>query len=136
MIKVYSAETPWEAQLIRGLLERDGIEAVVQGELLWTARGELPFTPETAPSLWVRKEDYERARKIIEDNQKRHSDNLSPETCGGCGYDLRASPGPVCPECGWTFSKTEPWICPTCGETNEQQFAECWKCAGDGEEVL
>src|SRR5207249_4977689 len=23
--------------------------------------------------------------------------------CLGCGYDLRASPGPDCPECGWHF---------------------------------
>lgn len=22
------------------------------------------------------------------------------------------------------------WICPTCGEPHEDQFAECWKCAG------
>ena len=97
--------------------------------MLWTARGELPFTPETSPSVWVREEDCERARKLIDEHQRVNN----PASCARCGYDLRGSPEAVCPECGWTFSKAESWDCPTCGETNEGQFTECWKCAGDSE---
>ncbi|MCG8409607.1 MAG: DUF2007 domain-containing protein [Phycisphaerales bacterium] len=129
MIKIYSAETPLDAQLIRGLLNHEGIEAVVQGESLWTVRGELPFTTETSPSVWVREENAERARELIDEHQQ----TKNPAACGGCGYDLSGLRGPVCPECGWAFSKPEPWVCPTCGEKNEGQFSECWKCAGDGE---
>ena len=32
---------------------------------------------------------------------------LLPLVCEGCGYDLRASPGPVCPECGQPFDRAE-----------------------------
>ncbi len=125
MIKVFTAETPLEASLVRGLLEQHGIEAVVQGEQLWTARGELPFTPDSSPSVCVRKEDGPAAAALIEEH---HNRNVNPVRCAQCGYDLRGSPGPVCPECGRAFTKAPPWDCPTCGETIEGQFTECWRC--------
>lgn len=37
MENVYTAMNPTDAHLVRGLLESEGIEAVVQGEFLWTA---------------------------------------------------------------------------------------------------
>jgi hypothetical protein len=39
---------PTDAHLLKGLLESEGIEAVVQGEFLWIARGEVPITTDTA----------------------------------------------------------------------------------------
>ena len=131
MIKVYSAETALETNLVRGLLEQNGIKAIVHGEQLLSARGELPFTPETSPSVWVRKEDGPAAIALIEANYSR---GVYPTVCRQCGDDLRGSPGPICPECGTPFTKSSPaesppWVCPTCGESIEGQFTECWHCA-------
>lgn len=133
MIQVFSAQTALEANLVCGLLEQYGIEAVIQGEQLLSARGELPFAPGTAPSVWVRKVDGHEAIALIEAHHNRGAD---PAVCGQCGYDLRGSPGPTCPECGRRFNKRlPPWACPTCGESIEAQFTECWRCAEDDAEA-
>ena len=100
MIRVYSAADPADAQLVRALLKGNHIEAVVQGEDLWVARGELPITPETAPSVWVHDGDAQRARALIEERQQ-------PRTV-----------------------QKPPWTCPSCGEQVEGQFSECWRCTG------
>ncbi|MFN2357477.1 MAG: putative signal transducing protein [Desulfotignum sp.] len=34
-------------------MESQGIKCEVKGEYLFGARGELPITPETAPSVWI-----------------------------------------------------------------------------------
>jgi len=128
MIKVYSAETALETNLVRGLLEQNGIKAIVQGEQLLSARGELPFTPDVSPSVWVRKEDGPAAFSLIEENYNR---SVNPTTCKQCGYDLRGSPGPACPECGRPFTKSPSWVCPACGESIEGQFTACWNCPED-----
>lgn len=55
-----------EANLLRQLLENEGIPATTMGESLSAARGELPLTLETLPSVWVRREDVERANAALE----------------------------------------------------------------------
>lgn len=55
-----------EANLLCQLLRNEGIEATTMGEPLAAARGELPVTMETLPSLWVRQEDVERATATLE----------------------------------------------------------------------
>ena len=65
MKKVYAARNPGDAHLMKGLLEGEGISAVVQGEFLWVVRGEVPITPETAPSVWVEDSEYERAMELV-----------------------------------------------------------------------
>lgn len=102
MKKVYEARNPADAHLLKGLLEGENIPAVVRGEFLWGARGEVPVTPETGPSVWVPEEDCERAMELLR--------AFDPE-------DSPADPPPG-PE----------WKCPGCGETNEARFTECWQC--------
>jgi len=102
MEKVYIAMNPTDAHLVRGLLESEGIKADVQGEFLWTARGEVPITTDTAPSVWVIDEaDYERAMEIVK--------------------GFQSSEGMSGPDMG-------QWRCINCNETNEGQFTECWHC--------
>lgn len=102
MKRIYMAMNPTDAHLLKGALESEGIEAVVQGEFLWIARGEVPITTDTAPSVWVIDEaDYERATEIANEFQ-------SSEEMGG-------------PE-------NKVWKCGNCNETNEGQFTECWHC--------
>jgi hypothetical protein len=87
-----------------GLLEENGIRACIQGEALWGARGELPFTPESAPSVWVAEEaDVERARQIL----ATHEPSMRTDAV---------------------------WTCRQCSEVVETQFAMCWNCgtARDG----
>lgn len=102
MKKVYIATNPVNAHLLRGILEGDHIQSIVQGEYLWGARGEIPVTPETSPSVWVVDDaDYDRAMEIINNFQTEEENS-----------DL----------------KIIEWKCSKCGEANEGQFSECWQC--------
>ena len=88
--------------MVRGILESAGIEAVVRGEVLFSARGEVPITPETAPSVWiVAKSRYDEARRIIRTYELAKNDKLSVGST---------------------------WLCPSCGENHEGQFTHCWQC--------
>ena len=66
MQKVFTAQHPTEAHLVKGLLESAGIAAEVQGEPLFSARGGLPMTGDTLPSVWVLDdEQLDEARQVI-----------------------------------------------------------------------
>ena len=102
MKKVFIATNPVNAHLLKGVLEGENIQSVVQGEYLWGARGEIPVTSETSPSVWVVDDaDYDRAMEIVS-NFQAEEDNS----------DLRSA----------------EWKCKKCGERNEGQFTECWQC--------
>jgi hypothetical protein len=103
--KVYVASNPADAHLVKGVLEGENIEVIVQGEFLWGARGEIPVAPETAPSVWVVDDaDYERAVEVLSDLAS--------------GTDESSRDG-------------SEWVCDACGETSEAQFTECWQCGKD-----
>ena len=106
MKKVYTARDSMEAHFVRCLLEREGIEAVVFGEPLGLARGELPLTLQTLPSVWVRSEDVEQAVEIVEEYNQ------------GCDMEGEDE----------MFEPLAPWTCPNCGEEIEGHFTDCWKC--------
>lgn len=102
MKQVYVARNPADAHLLKGILEGGNIQAIVRGEFLWGARGEVPITPETCPSVWViNNSDYERAMEVIKD---------FPSVERVCDLE------------------SKEWRCNQCGETNEGQFTECWQC--------
>lgn len=65
MRRVYVAESPGEAHLVAGLLDEAGIACVVEGEMLFGARGDIGLTPATLPSISVRDEDAARAAEVI-----------------------------------------------------------------------
>jgi hypothetical protein len=68
MKKVYVAQNPAEAHLVKGMLESNGIRAEVQGEALWGTRGETPVTPDTLPEVWVLDDDEEQeAVRLVEE---------------------------------------------------------------------
>ena len=102
MRQVYSAQHPTEAYYVKGLLESQGISCDVRGDALFSARGELPVTTETAPSIWIFDESrFGEAREIIKDYECSLKEDTSHD------------PG---------------WICQSCGEESEAQFTECWRC--------
>ena len=102
MRKVYLARHPTEAHFLKGLLASQGIEAEIRGEALFGARGELPVTTETCPSVWV-----------LDDSQLDRALALIAE------HDRRERP---------SDSVGAPWRCPSCGEELEPQFTDCWRC--------
>ena len=102
MRQIYSAEHPTEAHMVKGILETNGIECEVRGDTLFGARGELPLTMETAPSVWVVDEKrYKDARRIIQQYEAANAGELAAG---------------------------EKWNCSACGEILESQFTHCWQC--------
>lgn len=97
--EVYSARNAPEAQFIKAALEDAGIEARVVGDHLQNAVGDLPAVA-ISPQVWVRGEDYARAREIIHQRQtQQHPEVTAAE-----------------------------WTCSACGEPNEPGFEICWNC--------
>jgi hypothetical protein len=100
--KIYIARDPTDAGLIRGMLESYGIAVEVRGEALWGARGLIPITADTAPSIWVREDDADKARALI--------DAKDPTV---------------------TLVR-EAWTCDRCGEDVDPELYECWACGSSG----
>lgn len=129
--QVASASNPLHARLLVGILEDQGIEAIIQGENLFYTRGELPFTPDSAPSVWVVQDDQApRAMDLL----ARHDGGVNPAKCRQCGYELRGLTEARCPECGTPFRVSGEWTCAGCGETSPTQFTHCWSCGAAQEE--
>jgi hypothetical protein len=102
MHKVFIAAHPAEAYMVKGLLESEGIEALVRGEALFSARGLTSVTPDTLPSVWVTDPaEVSRALALI----------AAPRNGGA------SAPG-----------RDRAWRCPTCNEFIGPEFAACWKC--------
>ena len=100
--KIYTAHDVFDAHVLRGVLEAEGIDAVVRGG---------PKSPVSGlyvrewPTVWVREDDrFQRAQEIAADYSQP-----------------RAKPD---------AEATSTWQCPGCGERLEQQFTECWNCGG------
>jgi hypothetical protein len=107
LIKVFIAQHPTEAHLVAGLLESGGIGAEVQGEALFSARGEVPITPSTLPSVWV-----------LDDSQVDEALELIRRPRPDAAAATAAGPS---------------WLCGGCGEAIEAQFTTCWKCGAERE---
>ena len=104
MKQVYIADDPTEAHLVKGILEQYGISCEIRGEALWIARGQLPLTSETLPTIWIMDESrFEEAKELTE---RFHNGTLTTNT--------------------GTF-----WKCPECGEEVEGQFTDCWQCGAN-----
>ena len=97
---VYSAANPVDAHLCRQFLEEQGIDARVEGEILWQARGDLPPNESTNPTVSVSSTQFEQARELVEQFEQEHLQSQS-----------RSS-----------------WTCSHCHEENPGSFEVCWNC--------
>ena len=92
MKKVYTAENPAEAHLVAGLLEEEGIQCAVEGDLLTGARMALAMDSATLPTVLVRDEDAARAIQLI---AERHAPRVATEgvreTAGEDDIDERSA---------------------------------------------
>jgi hypothetical protein len=107
MNQIYSARDSMDAHFLQGLLAEEGIEAVIQGEALEEVWGDVPISQRTIPTLWVRPEDLEKAKPVVEEYERRRWQAANE------AVDSQARP---------------TWKCPRCGEEIEEQFTACWHC--------
>ncbi|MDN3701445.1 DUF2007 domain-containing protein [Vibrio artabrorum] len=99
-MKIFSASNPTEAHIICGLLESENIACEVRGEGLFGLKGEIPFTEDTDPYVWLcEPEMTDKARLIVSEYQKQQDSIIYEE-----------------------------WRCRKCHEINEAQFGSCWQC--------
>ena len=99
MRRVYSAPTSVPVDVMRSLLESEGIDCVVRNRHLGLAAGEVP-PHETWPGLWVLdEENFAKAEQLVAEFLR----------------DDPASRG--------------QWKCPLCGERIDGRMGACWRCA-------
>ena len=115
MQHVYTGRDEMDAHFVRGLLEQEGIRAVVHGETLGSgAFGTLPLSAKSSPAVWVDDADVDRAAPIVEEYRRvdrANADDDEDEDGNKSASAQRAT-----------------WTCPNCGERVETQFTQCWKC--------
>src|SRR5437762_5244457 len=70
MRHVYTGRDEMDAHFVKGLLEQEGIEAVVTGENLEATWSTLPLSDKSLPGVWVAEKDEDRATLIIRDYQQ------------------------------------------------------------------
>lgn len=98
MRKVFVSQHLFEVEMRKERLEQAGIPCLIKNQQSSGLAGEIPFT-EVFPELWVvQDEEYNLARRLLDDG-------------------LVALP-----------SNQDGWICPGCEERHESQFEICWKC--------
>ena len=95
---IHTAKHPTEAHLVRGLLEADGMRALVKGDQLYGAYGELPVLP----TVW-----------ILDDTLAGYAERLVRDFLHG-GAARRYG--------------QQRWTCGRCAEVLEGQFTDCWNC--------
>ena len=110
MLLLYQAKDVAEAHFVRAVLMEAGVPAVVQGENLGSAVGEVPFFA-AFPTVHVNRPDLERARAVLARLEREREESRS------------AAAG------------AEATTCPTCGEMIEPPFTDCWQCGEQGAEV-
>ena len=87
--------------MLKGLLDQEGIQAVVRGDGFVPFQGGTLFKMEIRPSVWVLDDDrLARARELADGFRRRPTPSDRPSST---------------------------WTC-RCGETIEAQFTECWSC--------
>src|SRR4051812_3070721 len=101
MKKVYEARDLAEAELVKGMIESEEIEVIVQDGALQGVLGETAVSSEALPTVWVNDEDIARAQVIVNEFKQG---------------------GPATEESQFT------WTCPKCGEVLQGQFTTCWNC--------
>jgi uncharacterized protein (UPF0212 family) len=107
LVKLYAGSSGVDVYVLRDMLAQDGIPSVIMGESLGTARGDLPMTADTLPSLWVGKQDAERAVPIAVEYDRIKLNGIDASQAGA------------------------DWKCAKCGEEVEGHFSACWNCGTD-----
>jgi len=99
--KIYVAANAVDAHMLKGLLEQEGISALVRGDDMVPLQGGSLLRMETRPSVWV-----------FDDHRASRAQELADEFTRRSVADEQS---------------VGSWTC-RCGEAIEAQFSECWNC--------
>ncbi len=99
--RLYATDSPIDAQLLCGFLKAHAIDAQVLGDGLISLRGELPWSSEGGPGVWVRVQDFPRAADLLCDWQT--ASTLPDWQCRHCGEGNDGGFG-ACWQCGAAFA--------------------------------
>ncbi|MDB5295537.1 MAG: hypothetical protein JWO31_1520 [Phycisphaerales bacterium] len=116
MRSIYTARDGLDANFLKALLVQEGVRAVVQGEALQEAWGNLNLTRDSLPTVWVDDADEAAALPIVDEYRRRDASHANATEADDATADVTARP---------------TWTCATCGRANEQQFTACWHCGHD-----
>ena len=106
--KIYVANGPGDAHVLRGLLQVEGIQVVIRGDGMVPFQGGSMFHGETRPSVWVLANDAARYARAVEIADAYAAGRPAPEDGEGSS-----------------------WRCGSCGESIEPQFTACWSCGSE-----
>jgi len=83
MRRIYIADEPSRAHLVKGVLEAEGIPAEVRGDQPFWADGSM-VPRDMRPEIWVRDEDGDRAVALLAaiEERIRHGGKWRCEACG------------------------------------------------------
>jgi hypothetical protein len=111
LVEVYRAKDTPQAHMLVAALEGAGVGAVVEGDLLQSALGELPVGWSSAPRVMVESRDVAKAREVIAQAEAtsgaapvRSAEAEEVETCLACGAQMTGGDD-QCPACGWSYQK-------------------------------
>lgn len=96
-ICIYRAENAIEAHMVKGLLEGEGIDTSLQGELLSGGVGELPPTDVTV-DIFVFTYAENQAKSIINQYLSQKKTDLPDWLCRHCG-ETNSSQFEICWQC-------------------------------------
>ena len=99
-VEVYSAMNLVEAHFVRDLLIDAGVEAIVVGESLGAAVGDIPSFV-ASPRIWVPASQINKARQLIDEYQRRRLEAITRDAayCYHCGEPVNQRRS-TCPACG------------------------------------
>ena len=106
-VEVYRARNIAQAHVLKGLLEGEGIPALVENDLLQGAVGDIPVGWATSPRVLVEAQNALRARAIAEQFDasqaaSRDQDVEDEARCLACG-ELLWEEEDRCRACGWSY---------------------------------
>ena len=93
--------SPWqrpEAELLREILDKEGVPCLLRNSQLVSALGEIPF-PECYLELWVIDDEIYPRAKLLLDGFLRNEEGGEPWVCPACGETLEGQFG-ACWKCG------------------------------------
>jgi hypothetical protein len=79
VVEAFRAQNSIQAHLVCNLLNAAGIRAVIDGESLHSALGDIPMGWATSPRIMVRAEDLAAARVLIEAADNANDDRLADD---------------------------------------------------------
>ncbi len=107
LTRVYKAADPLEAEFVRGLLENEGVPAVVQGSHMGGWYGPV-VGPLVAPTVLVREADLAAAEEIVGRYISGEVETGEPWTCPQCNEQIEGQ-FTAC----WNCGATPDWDGPT-----------------------